>query len=337
VLAHTTLENWDKVYDYCQAYLTTSAGKTLGQFVTKNGAAVDLGSNSLTVNATYGSVFNLTGAAVTVKATNLVGGTTFQGMTTTSTITTSNGARVDTWYTTSAGRSVLILAPNIVSGSRYRLYNVTDSAEITNVVLGSTGIYYRLLWTTDKTVRMDATYQSGLTAMYPAAATGILTSTGLSFLTAQSADTIYAANGVNGYLADVSQGGEFTADLPNVRVNINDTDNTTSLARLYAWCTYYEITVDGIRSFLGCMSATDTANYFINGAIVDLAFYNSKSAMLTITGGYVSKAGGTSLVATTTVGAIYFDSGKAYVASSGAITVDLTAIKANTNLIPALL
>jgi hypothetical protein len=333
VAAYTTLENWDKFYDYCQYYLTTSSGKALGKFATASGSAVDIGAINYTDDATAGSVFVYSSPNLTVKATTVIAGTTFAGLTTTGTVSTANGGRIDTWYTSASGRSVLILAASIISGTRYRLYNVTDSTQIANSTAGATGIYERVTWTADKTVSLKTRFVSGTTAKARTSSTATLTNTGVSFLDTQSNDTTYNSNAVSGAACDSGSGGEFTTDFPNVQVDVNDSDNTTSLARVYAWLCYQESTSSGITNFFGAISATDTSNYSLDGSVVDLSFDNKKTALLTINGGYITKSGGAAgLVAATTTGSIYFDSGRAYIADSAAIlakTSQLTFTVAN--------
>lgn len=320
VAAYTTLENWDKFYDYCQYYLTTASGKAIAKFATASGTAVDIGAINYTDNATAGSVFAYASPNMTIKATTVIAGSTFAGLITTGTVATANGGRIDTWYTSTAGRSVLILAASIISGTRYRLYNVTDSSQIANSTAGATGIYERLIWTADKTVSLKTRYVSGATAKERTSSTATLTNTGISFLDTQSDDATYNSNAVSGSSCDSGSGGEFTTDFPNVQVDVNDSDNTTSLSRVYAWLCYQETTSSGITNYFGAMSATDTANYALDGAVVDLAFDNTKTALLTVNGGYITKTGGAvGLVAATTTGSIYFDSGRAYLADSAAI------------------
>ena len=312
VLAYSILETWDKFYDYCQAYLTTSNGRKLGQFVNKNGAAVDITGYSLLVNGSAGTVFNLSGSAITIKITILNVGVKFAGAISNLAVTTSNGGVINTWYTSLGVRSVLILAPNIMQNSRAWLFNENASSTIDNSIVSTGGIYVRTNWTSDITVRLTTTCLD----CQPIVTTGIMTDTGLTFLSTQVTDEVYGLNNIVGASCDSSNGGEFTADLPNVQIDINDSDNTTSLARLYAWSKYFETTSSGIILFLNTVTAIDTANYFINGNIVNVSFDNKKSTLLTINGGYISKTGGSSLVSSTTTGSIYFDSAKAYVAPS---------------------
>lgn len=328
VLAYTTLETADKVYDYCQAYLTTTSGKTITQFATKNGSAVDFGSLNLIVDDTAVSVFTLSSPNLTIKATTEISGVTFQGFITLGTISAVNGARIDTWYTSSAGRSVLIRASSIVAGSQAMIFNVTDNTEIDNSVVPAGGIYYRLLWTIDKTFRIDIA-KAGYDTL---SLTGLLSDTGLTFLSAQTVDSVYVSNGIDG-----STVTEFSTDYPNIQVDINDPDNTTTLARLYAWYKYNEATADGLRYYFNGLIAIDSVNYEIDGSIIDLALDNKKATLLTVMGGLIIKIGGTGLVASTTTGSIYFDSGKAYIANSEVIVTNLSGIKKNTDLIPGLL
>ena len=310
VLAYTTLENWDKVYDYSQAYLTTSAGKALGQFATKNGAAVDLGSYAVVVDATAPAVFALA-SGITIKATTMGTGAMFNGAVTSSTITTANSAIINTWYTSSAGRSVLITAPNIVSGSRYQLYNNTTATEINNAVSSSNGVYFRLLWTSDATVRLRVTYQAGVTAKQDLVTIGVLTSTGLTFLDAQQDESVYNANAIDG-----SSVTELSTDYANIRISLDDPDGVTSVQRIYAWYHYIVTTADGIRNFFGGMTANDTANYSIVAGVVNLKLYNQNVAPVIIVGGYLSRSDGVTVISATS-NSIQMDPSKAYVAAGG--------------------
>ena len=327
VLAYTTLENWDKIYDYCQAYLTTSGGKALPQFATKDGAAVNLGSYALTVDSAAGTVFALS-TGITIKATTLDAGATFAGGITSGAVSTAGAAVINTWYTSAAGRSVLIIDAGIVADSRAWLYNQTTSATIDNSLVGATGVRVRLIWASNATVSITVTCLSCV----PLVASGVLTDTGLTFLSAQVDDLVYIDNAIDGATCDSSNGGEFAADLPNVQIDIDDADNSTELPRAYAWAKYYETTAAGIVSFLNCITASDTATYAIDGTVVDLAFDNKKAELLTIGGGFVAKTGGTSLVASTTTGSIYFDSGKAYLANTSSLALQSSLQIVNTGV-----
>jgi hypothetical protein len=216
----------------------------------------------------------------------------------------------------------------IIAGSRLQIYNVTTATEIVNTIVAGTtyaatyteGVGY----TSGNTLRIRLASQSGATAYRPYTALVIAGATGWSALASQAVDAVYNSNAIDG-----STVTECAPDGANVEIDVTDTDNITTLSRIYAWFIYNLMSSTGISTFFGGMSATDAANYLVDGTVVDLAFDNKKSNLLTVTGGFIQKSGGArGLASATTTGAIYFDSGRAYLADS-------TAIKAKTDLIPS--
>ena len=107
----------------------------------------------------------------------------------------------------------------LVANSRVRVNNETDNIELYNSVVAGTSVTIPSFWTTDKTLDVRVTNVIGLTAYLPYQAAGSLTATGASFLIAQELDTVYNTNAING-----STVTEFSADYPNVQVDIDDGD-----------------------------------------------------------------------------------------------------------------
>ena len=216
-------------------------------------------------------------------------------------------------YADAAGLHVSISAAAIVSGSRVQLYNVTDASELLNTTLGSTGLTYATTWTADKTIRLRADHPDYL----PLEATGILTASGLTFLSAQVEDTVYVGNGIDG-----STVTEFTADGLAIHADVDDPDGYTLVQRLYAWLQHYQTTSAGIASaFFGAMVASDSANYVIDQDKADIHLDNVSTSPLMIVGGYLTRKDGSTVIAATS-GSIQMDPGRAYVAPGGAaITV----------------
>lgn len=102
---------------------------------------------------------------------------------------------------------------------------------------------------------------------------GVATAAGTtSFLNTPVVDTVY-----NTYAIDGSTVTEFTADFPNVEVDVNDPDNLFYLDRFYAWWKYNLTTADGIRNFFGGVTAVNASNLIINDSIVDIFFDNVKA------------------------------------------------------------
>jgi hypothetical protein len=104
-------------------------------------------------------------------------------------------------------------------------------------------------------------------------ATGVATTEGITtILDTPVTDSVYTSYGIDG-----SAVTEYSADYPNVQVDVTDPDNVFYLDRFYAWYKYNLTTADGIRNFFGAVSATNTSNITINNSVVDIYFDNTKA------------------------------------------------------------
>jgi len=284
-----------QVYEACMADLV----QTVNQGEAKHISTSDNGTSFTT---TYNVNIN-TGVTVTGS------------FTTSGTVTLTGTADVAGVYTDATGVHVKITAPNLISGTRVQLYDVTGSAELLNTALTGTGMSHRLVWTTNKTIRLRATYTSGISAKHPIESSGVLTSTGLSFIDTQADDLIYNAIGVDG-----STCTEFTPDFPNLQIDVSDGDGTTSVQRIYAWSCYAQTTSQGIALMFNAVDALDTANFVIDQTVVDAKLDNTTLSPVIVGGGYIRRLDGTSIIAATS-GSIQMDPGKAYVAADVATKV----------------
>ena len=263
---------------------TLTAGAVIGN-VTLSGA---LSSGvAITGNVAQATPTNLTGVTITGNLTfntNTPITVTLTNCTITGTVSNSGSAtvtitKVNTTLGT-VGANVIaqqfatISAPNLISGTRVRVFNNTDSVELFNGVLASSGFSQAFLYTSDKNVTLTATYTSGATAMLGVSATGIFTATGVSFLNSQSADTVY-----NGYAINGSTVTGFSADYAQDDVNLTMATNFTA-ANLYAWWVYNTTTEDGIRNFFGGITALDAGNLQINTSIVSIFLDNSTALFI---------------------------------------------------------
>jgi hypothetical protein len=261
----------------------TISGDITGNVV--NSGTID-GAN-ITGNVTQATPTNLTGVTITgnytfntnTPITVVFTGATITGTVSNSgtalvTITLASGATVGT-----AGSNVVtqrfanVTAPNIIVGSRVQLYDTTNNVELFNGVL-SASLNYQHTFVGNITVRLRATYQSGLTAKLPFLALGSLTATGLEFLGVQEDDTVYASYGIDG-----SAVTGFTADYVNTEINLSMATNFT-VASLYAWWVYNTTTSQGIAAFFQGLTAQDAGNIQINTSIVDLYLDNTTATFI---------------------------------------------------------
>lgn len=283
--------------------------------VTWGGGNVEFGTPG-TVNQSFDS----SDVTFTAAGTYDMGGSVFAG--TVEFINTSGGAVT---VQVPAGASYTNTGPNItvelptgdvdivaaalIAGSRVRLYNVTDATEIYNAVLPSTGLVHTLTYSADKVVVVRADHATKL----PLEVAGVLTASGLTFLDVQQEDVVYVGNAIDG-----SAVTEFVADEPNVEVDIDDLDGSTSFRRLYAWMQHYFTTEAGIRSSMfGAVTAIDSGTYVINTAKADILLDNvGVLPVAFMNGDRLIRSDGTSVIAPTS-GTIHIDSGFVPVVETG--------------------
>jgi hypothetical protein len=216
-----------------------------------------------------------TNTPITITLTNCsISGTVSNSGSGLVTITKINTTLGTVGSNVSAQQFANISAPNLLTGSRVRLYNVSDSVEIYNAVLSSAGFSYDFSWTANKTIKLIATYQNGTTAKLAVEATGVVTSSGLQFLNSQENDAIY-----NTYAIDGSTVTKFEADYANDQIDLKIGTNFF-VAELYAWWVYNLTTPNGIRDFVGGITAEDAANLRINANFVSIKLDNITSTIV---------------------------------------------------------
>jgi hypothetical protein len=254
--------------------------QTIGSI--SEGGSIDFGSNSNIIlngnlqaaNTTFSGILNLNSSFdTTFDLTDCVASSFTINGTGIGIITVRCYGSTDA-TTITAGANVIILriapitAPNLLAGSRVRLYNVTDSVEIYNNVLSSSGFSYNYFWTANKTIKLTATYQNGTTAKLTVEAVGVVTTSGLQFLNSQEDDTIYNAYALNG-----SSITKFQADYVNDEIDLKIATDFLA-TELYAWWVYNLTTINGIRDFVGGITAQDAANLRINTNIISIKLDN---------------------------------------------------------------
>jgi hypothetical protein len=165
-------------------------------------------------------------------------------------------------------------APNLITGTRVRVYDEDNGVEMFNGVLASPGFYQSFVYEADKTITLTATYTSGATAKLGLSATGVLTASGVTFLASQEDDTVY-----NSYGRDSSSATGFAADYVQNDVNLTLVTSFSG-ANLYAWWVYNTTTEQGIREFFGGITALDVANLRINTGMVSVFLDNGTASFI---------------------------------------------------------
>jgi hypothetical protein len=226
-------------------------------------------------------------------------------------------------------QSVDITAPNIIDDSRVQIYNVTKGAELDNsVVSGGSGYSFTVNLSdasidSGDTIRLRATYQTGVVAMEEIEVSGVVTSSGLTFTSSQTSHEVFDAYGVDG-----STITEFSFDSGNIEVDINDTNNTTEIQRLACWETYFETTEQGVRDFFGCIRWESLNSIKIEVAVCDLKLDNVKVNPLQITGGRLYRSDGTTVISSGS-NSIQIDYEPVYIGNADDITEIKATIDAN--------
>lgn len=331
-----TADTSQKFYDYTRAWACLNLDKDIP--LTRAGALYSLTDGWTVVGSTYAGLtwgggtvefstpgtinqsFDSCDIRFTAGGTYAMGGSVFAGTvefinTSGSPVTVQIPAGVSYVNT---GPSITIELPTsdvditaaaLISGSRVRLYNVTDATEIYNAVLPSTGLVHTLTYSADKVVVLRADHATKL----PLEVAGVLTASGLTFLDVQQEDVVYVGNAIDGTTVS-----EFTADEPNIEVDIDDLDGATSFRRVYAWMQHYFTTEAGIRSSMfGAVTAIDSGTYVINVAKANILLDNAGVLPVAfMNGDRLIRSDGTSVIAPTS-GTIHIDSGFVPVVETG--------------------
>ena len=199
-------------------------------------------------------------------------------------VTLANNGGSSLIIVASDGTHTTIQLSGVVLGSRVQLYDVTTDSELYNAVLTSTTLTVPAVWTSDHDIRIRVMWVSGASAKQWYETVGVLKSTGLSLSINQMDDTVYNAVGIDGgTISECSIVGSIMV------ININDSDNTTTAQRLYAYEVYWLSTVGGIRDQALYIGATDTTHFVFEGG---LKIKNSSPNPLQVTGGNIVPASG---------------------------------------------
>lgn len=234
---------------------------------------------------------------------------------------------------------------NIITGSRIRVYNQTTATEIANEIITGTEWVYNYDEGTDFTdgdiINVRLAYCDSTEAYLDYENIAVAGSNGWTLLANQLEDTIYNDNAIDGTIIT-----EFIFDYPNVQVDINDPDGSTSIDRLYAWFANERTTENGIRILNNGIIAEDSANYKIITSKINLKLDNLASTGIIFIGDirlYRDDGQAPVVSSTTGGGSITLYAGKVYAFETGTSgltpeeSASLTGIKKNTDLIPATL
>lgn len=157
-----------------------------------------------------------------------------------------------------AAPPVAISVTNIVSGSRIQVYDLTGDVELANEVVSGTTWSLEKAYTGDLDIRVRLAYVSGASIAYEwYESQGTFSSTGMSLRASQATNSVYITNNIDGSVVT-----ECSISGTNIRIYVDDPDNTTSAQRIYNWYQYILTTESGIRDQDGSyISATDTTHY----------------------------------------------------------------------------
>ena len=163
------------------------------------------------------------------------------------------------------------------AGSRVQIYDITNSIEIFNEIVPGTTLSYAAPYFADYTARVRVMYATAATADIFIEFSDLVDSVGLSRMIFPEIDSVYVANGVDGFsITDIS----IVDNLFLVEV---DTP-TISWGNIYAYGVAWLFSAAGIRDEGQFVEALDRANYvFTDFKIKNVSF---PSIPLSITGGW---------------------------------------------------
>ena len=229
--------------------------------------------------------------------------------------------------------AVTITAPNLLQGSMTKLINVTKGTTLSIQAVGATP-YSLSVQPGDEvdigdTLKIQVTFQTGITAKRPLEAFAVVTTTGASFVDSQVELTAYSTLGGSGI--DGSTVTEFNIDAGDIEIDANDLDGQSMKQRLVARYYYLITTSAGIDLFFNAIILEDEGNAMIDRAITSLLLDNIGTRQLLMTDNdfrlYTSD--GSDWIKSPSTGGygVVSSSGKVYNAS----IAEVTAIKATVD------
>ena len=205
---------------------------------------------------------------------------------------------------------VAITAPNLITGTRIQIYNVTTSTEIDNSVVTQPYSYSVTVGggvvSLGDVIRMRACYCSGVTAKNDILNTAVITSAGCSFIDTQTTDTIYGALAIDG---SAVTGFSFDGD----DVTIDESGlTTTTKANLMAWYKFkLGDPADGtaIKYYFGAVSFLAANDFRVNTAVLNAHIKNTSgtSVLFTDTNVRLYRDDGTTLISGSSTGGVMLD------------------------------
>ena len=161
----------------------------------------------------------------------------------------------------------------ILTGSKVRIYNVTTATE---VYIDSPGTSYSATYTdgTTYTAGDSVNIRIHKRGRLTFETTVIAATSGWAVSANQLEDEVYTALAIDG-----STVTGFDADYVNTEVNVTVASNF-NIADMYAWWSYNLESDDGIRFFVGGITALDVGNFRINDAVVDIYIDNTTATNL---------------------------------------------------------
>lgn len=221
--------------------------------------------------------------------------------------------------------TVLWTAASFLDDSRVRLYNVTQAAEIDNsTISGGGGYSYTLVPSIDfnsgDQITMLATYQELGVAKEVFRFSTTVTTADVTISDSQVDWEDHNTVGIDGDPTNIT---ECSTDYVAIQVEVNDSDNSTTKARIAAFIVDALTTEDGIRNWVS-LAGTPVIDYVNAGSaivdvtVADVKIDNIKNAALDIVDTFKLRASdGSSLVDDSTFTINFDNSAEAVVVETG--------------------
>lgn len=236
-----------------------------------------------------------------------------------------------------------ITASNLIDGTRVVVINYTRSTIFEDIIInpvvidnsvvsGGSGYSIDVRVGGGETTQLGdvilikANWQSGTQAKLPLRIFAVMTESGITLIDSQEDDEIHnnlifdGVVGLDGSLVDSSNGGELTANLTDVEININDSNDVFDCRRGIAWWRWVNTTATGalIYDALGLVYNPDEYNIELRGR---LKIKNSKvGSELTIINGIWSHFQGDSIIAEDSATIVWVPNDRLYNANNSQIT-----------------
>lgn len=272
VLGHTAFQN------VAPTLLGTLTGNFLYEYDLDTGAGFDNVYQTLNATNLSAETISSTGFRLRLRISTVTANTTnahsYVHVPTNSTF----AAQRDNLYNLD---TAIVNLNGLIAGSRVQLFDTTNTVELFNDIVPGTTLTLAVPFTTSFNMRTRAMFATAATARIFYEQTDNITAMGITKTINQELDSVYVANGVDGFTVS-------GIDIVDSTFLVEIDSTTLPIPNIYAYSVAWLFSEEGIRDEGQYIEALDQANYLVSE--FSIKNVSMPSVPLTLTNGWIRDA-----------------------------------------------